>query len=463
MRRIRPLAAWMDRIRLDCLFRRQAERHQQGHRREKGRTGALRIAFVIPWYGRDISGGAEAEAYGLVHTLRRHAPDIQVEVLSTTLKEFAGDWNGIVHREGAHTEEGVTVRRFHPTRENRNHFHFINGTRLMPGGTAALWDPVRNSRRSPLPPRLEAYFLRRMVNSPDLLAFMEQRHDDYDAFVLIPYMFATTALGCAVAGPKAMLIPCLHDERYAYMDIYDRAFRQAGAVLCHVRSEAALFARLYPEAPPPAIIGEQVNTAVERGDAARFRAKYGIADPFILYAGRQVAGKNVPLLVEYFQAFRARNPAWERLKLVLIGKGDLDYSGTPGVIPLGFIPPEDKTDAYAAATCLAMLSVNESFSIVLMESWLQETPAIVSARCAVTRDHVEDSGGGFAVATEAEFSEALLAFLSDGSRRSAMGAKGRDYVITSFSPQKVASRFREELERLAAKSSNMCTPDCLSR
>jgi len=451
MRRIRPLGAWIDLFRTDCFFRRQSKRRRGTHPRG-GRAGALRIAFVIPWYGRDISGGAEAEAYGLVHTLRRYAPEIQVEVFSTTLKEFAGDWNVIVHREGVHLEEGVSVHRFHPRCMNRDQFHVINGTCLMPNGTGDLWDDARQRRRSPLSRRAEAYFLRRMVDSPGLLRFIETHEGDYDAFVLIPYMFATTALGCAVAGPKAMLIPCLHDERYAYMDIYDRAFRQAGAVLCHVRSEAALFRRLYPDAPEPAMLGEQVDIGIARGDQARFRSKYNIADPFILYAGRQVAGKNVPLLVEYFQAFRARNPAWERLKLVLIGKGDLDYAGTPGVIPLGFIPPEDKTDAYAAATCLTMLSVNESFSIVLMESWLQETPAIVSARCAVTRDHVEDSGGGVAAATEDEFSEALLAFLADGSRRSAMGAKGRDYVVACFSPQNVASRFREELEKLAGRA-----------
>lgn len=413
----------------------------------------VRIAFVIPWYGRTISGGAEAEAYGLIHALRRYAPDLQVEVLTTTLKEFAADWNSPVHEEGVHVEEGIPVHRFHPSCPDRELFHLINGEYLMHGGTEALWDERQQRAISPLPGSwAEIYFLRRMVMSAGLLAYMDRHHEAYDAFVLMPYLFAPTALGTVVAGRKAMVIPCLHDERYAYMTVFGNVFKRAGAVLCHVRSEAALFKKLYPQAPEPVLIGEQVNTEAQQGDPERFRATYQISGPFILYAGRQVIGKNLPLLVTYFKAFQTRHPEWADLKLVLIGKGDLDYTDEPGIVSLGFIPADDKMDAYAAATACAMLSINESFSIVIMEAWLQKTPVLVSADCAVTRDHVADSDGGYAVSDESSFAHALSALLSDHKHRDQMGSKGRAYVLEHYTAEKVTQHFCEALSTLTKRA-----------
>ncbi len=429
------------------FFEMKCRRLQRFHSRSgSGGSKTLRIAFVIPWYGNNIGGGAEAEARGLIHALGRFEPDLKIEVLTTTLKEFAADWNTPFHEPGAREEDGILVHRFHTSPPDRRHFHFLNGSYLMQSAGPC----PRDTRCSPVPRLAEAYFLRRMIRSSSLLDYMAEHREDYDAFVMIPYMFSTTVEGCLLAGSKAMLIPCLHDERYAYMQIYRKAFARIGAALCHVRSEAALFSRLYPAAPPPALIGEQVDVDVTTGNADRFREKYGIASPFVLYAGRQVEGKNLPLMVEYFNGFRAAHPEWSDLQFVLIGKGDLDYSGTPGVRSLGFVPAEDKIDAYRAALGLVMLSKNESFSIVLMEAWLQETPVIVSTDCDVTSDHVHDSGGGYAVGSPGEFAVALSELLSDPERSHQLGDLGRRYVLANFTPEKVTARFRDELNRLVA-------------
>lgn len=408
-------------------------------------SDATRLALVIPWFGREAAGGAEAEAYGLIQALRTHAPHVQIEVFTTTLKEFAADWNTPYHPEGTQTEDGITVHRFHPERPCRNAFHYLNGTYLMRGGTDTLWDD-QQQRRSPLHPFAEAYFLQRMVLSKRLLKRLATQLHAFDGVLLMPYLFATTALGAEIAGRKALLIPCLHDERYAFMDIFANAFKQVGAILCHVRSEADLCARLYPDAPRPFLLGEQVDTDVAAGDADRFREKYGIHDPFILYAGRQVEGKNVPLLVEWFNRLRASLPEGERLRLVLIGKGDLDYRDVPGVHALGYIPLQDKIDAYRAALCLGLLSVNESFSIVLMEAWLQSTPALVHTDCAVTRDHIEDSGGGFAVADATAFAQAVHRLLAQPDAAREMGEKGRTYVLANYRAEQIVQRFLTVLQ-----------------
>jgi len=95
-------------------------------------------------------------------------------------------------------------------------------------------------------------------------------------------------------------------------------------------------------------------------------------------------------------------------------------------------------------------SVNESFSIVLMEAWLAETPVLVHARCPVTTHHVFQAGGGLAFEDFYEFAEALDVLLEDGERRRRLGRQGRAYVETEYSWPAVTARLRDTLERLVA-------------
>ncbi|PJF23695.1 MAG: glycosyl transferase, partial [Phototrophicales bacterium] len=103
----------------------------------------------------------------------------------------------------------------------------------------------------------------------------------------------------------------------------------------------------------------------------------------------------VPLLIEYFMRYKAERPG--PLTLALSGTGSIPLPSRDDIVGLGMLPRDALTDAYASAVALCQLSLNESFSLVLMESWLQSRPVIVHADCAVTRGHVERSGGGYAI------------------------------------------------------------------
>lgn len=50
-----------------------------------------KIGFVIPWYGEDIPGGAEMELREVATHLQRAGMD--VEILTTCVREFSADWN----------------------------------------------------------------------------------------------------------------------------------------------------------------------------------------------------------------------------------------------------------------------------------------------------------------------------------------------------------------------------------
>ena len=85
------------------------------------------------------------------------------------------------------------------------------------------------------------------------------------------------------------------------------------------------------------LLGEGVETDFEY-NADRFRKKYNINEPYIIYAGRKDEAKNIYTLIKYFGEFTRRNPD-KNLKLVLIGGGDINIPEDikDKVVDLGFL------------------------------------------------------------------------------------------------------------------------------
>ena len=386
----------------------------------------MKLAFVIPWFGADIPGGAESECLNTASHL--HQAGLPVEVLTTCIKEFRSDWSVNYHRRGTDMVQGLPVRRFPVAKRDDAAFHRING-RLM--------------NRLPITSEEENVFIREMIRCDALINFIEQHQAEY-VFVFLPYMFTTTYRGVLAAPQRAVLIPCLHDESYAYLGIYQPVFAQARGIVLHTPAEQALTRRLYAlRDDSPRLLGEGVDTRFA-ADPGAFKQKYHL-DRFLLYAGRKDAGKNVPLLVDYF--CRYKEIYGGDLKLVLAGDGSLliPKGHEQDVVELGFIPAQDKYDAYAAALALCQPSLNESFSLVIMEAWLAETPVLVHERCAVTRDHCLAGNGGLFFDSFTDFVGCLdyLQEHPEAARR--MAQNGRRYVLANYSWDRIVKKYLHAL------------------
>jgi glycosyltransferase involved in cell wall biosynthesis len=373
------------------------------------------IAFVTPWYGKDIPGGAEMELRGLAEHLQ--AAGMGVEVLTTCVRDFSSDWSVDFHPAGGCEVNGVPVRRFRVRPRNTAAFDRIN---------AKLMAYVLPSHSE------EQIFVDEMINSPDLCGYIHDHYEDYALFVFIPYMFGTTLHGVEACYDKAVLIPCLHDEAYIYMKAMKERFCRLRGMIFHSKPERELARRVYDlSRVREALLGEGVHTSRE-GRAKDFRDKYHIDFPYILYAGRKDQGKNVDTLLSHFCRYKKRNP--NSLKLILIGGGSLRSTAAhkDDILDLGFVPTQDKYDAYAGAVCLCQPSQNESFSLVVMESWLCGRPVLVNADCAVTKSFAEEAGGGLFFANYSEFEESLRYLTSHEEICQKMGAHGRRYVQKHF-------------------------------
>ncbi|MFW6069865.1 MAG: glycosyltransferase family 4 protein [bacterium] len=398
------------------------------------------LAFVTPWYGPDLPGGAEALARQTVHRLQRRGLD--VEVWTTTLGGLHSDWSKNEHAPGLSRVNGVPVRRFAVSRRDKTAFDALNW-RLMQGLSIG--------------PEDERVFIGEMFNAPDLYDHI--RHHGADRLLFfVGYMFASTYYGAQIHPRRSAIVPCLHDEAYARLGLYHDLLRSARALIFNSQAELELAQRLYGRAPEQ--IWEVIGMGVDHNlswDAQRFRQKQALSTPFVLYVGRREPGKNTPLLLDYWQ--RYVRESGREAKLVLMGPGDVQIppQAASHVLDLGFAPAQDKLDAYAAATLLCQPSVHESFSIVLLESWRAGTPVLVNGNCAVTLRHCQQSNGGLYFTSYEEFAGAVSFMLDHPHLSRAMGRQGRRYVKDNFHWNVIEEKYLNLIDQLGGQTASATT------
>ena len=120
----------------------------------------------------------------------------------------------------------------------------------------------------------------------------------------------------------------------------------------------------------------------------------GIARPFLLFVGRLIPEKGINELVPWYLEWRDK---WSRdVDIVLVGSGPCAdvLDDTDGRLHV-FERVSEEEKQLLFKTCLATvnLSLFESFSYIIMESWIAGRPVIVNEDCLVTTDHVKTCWG----------------------------------------------------------------------
>ena len=375
------------------------------------------VAFVIPWYGDDIRGGAESECNQLAHLLAEKG--VPVEVLTTCVRQASDDRGVNTLPEGLRLESGIPVRRFPVKKQDMQ--------RLAPAN-------LKLYRNEPVTLEEERAYLEEDINSPALYRFIRENRDRYHCFILMPYLYGVPYFASMECPGKAVMMPCLHDEGYAYMRLMKDRMNQLDKMIFLSKPECSLAERLYGlSGVKKEVVGAYVESGWETSlSPDSFRQKHGLSDPFLLFAGRKDAGKKADMLLEYFIRYIQKKQ--NGMKLVFIGGGSLDIpaSSASDVFDLGFVSPEDKHNAMAACLALCNPSFFESFSIVVMEGWLAQRPALVSEQCLVTANFCRESNGGLWFDSYGVFEGCVDYLLAHPQTAAAMGRNGCRYVRDHF-------------------------------
>jgi glycosyltransferase involved in cell wall biosynthesis len=287
----------------------------------------------------------------------------------------------------------------------------------------------------------ERLWLRHGPTSLEMEEELSARGESYDAILALPYLFGTTYFAYAACPSRVVIIPCLHDEPFAYFGFVREMLTKAKGLLFNTNAEAALAQRIIGGLAPSGIVGVGLDLPHQRRRGFR---RSRIPEPSILYVGRRESGKNTPLLIDYFVRYRRRRS--DPLFLAFAGAGD-PVPNRPDIVEakLNWRSP---LDVYASATIACQPSINESLSIVLLEGWLAERPTLVHGSCAVTREHCERSNGGLWFSSYAEFEEVLDRMLGSEDLRRALASNGRAYVEREYSWGAVLDRFHASMQHI---------------
>jgi glycosyltransferase involved in cell wall biosynthesis len=243
-----------------------------------------------------------------------------------------------------------------------------------------------------------------------------------------------------------VLSPAAHDEPAIRLPIFREMFARAGGITFYTAAERRFVHGLFPVGSvPQATIGLGVSTPAEgfrSGAPARAR-------PYLLCLGRVDDGKGTDALARCFAAYKRRRPG--PLELVFAGPVVDPPTSSPDTVVLGPVDEETKWSLVADALALVSPSPNESFGIVLLESWQVRTPVVVNSACAPTREQVEQSGGGLVFGSYAELEVCIDELTERPALREGLGDRGYRYVQRRYDWSSVVARYAAFFEQVARR------------
>ncbi|HEU5082280.1 MAG TPA: glycosyltransferase [Acidimicrobiales bacterium] len=398
------------------------------------------IALVPPRYGPDVVGGAEAVIAETAHLLAERG--WEVEVLTTCARDHFTWANE--YPEGTTRDGGITVRRFATQTDTPGLHRKHLGEHLLSGGRLSIAE--------------QQLWMNDSLRVSGLWHHVLDHGASYRAIVLAPYMFWTTFAVGQIRPERTILMPCLHDEPAAYLDIYQPLFSGARGIWFLSDPEAELAARLFRLPPRTAVVGSAIELP-DHYDPDGFRGRHGLSGPFVYYAGRREWAKGwVDLLDAFARLHRTRSSP---LRLVTSGVGEVELPpGLPAdrVLDLGFVSEQERNDAMAAAAAYVQPSALESFSRTVLEAWGAGTPVIANHDSEVVRWHVRRSAAGVTYRSPRELVEALALVGADPEAFGAMAAGGRDYVVEHYDPARIGDRVEQLLDEWTSPPAEGGTP-----
>lgn len=389
-----------------------------------------KIIIVTPWF-EAFAGGAELLARGLAREFNRRG--IHALVFTTCSHSPYDSWWEDHYEPGVYSVAGVETRRFATIKDWQPYAAAIG--KLQRGENLTAQD--------------EQDFFAHGINSTALIDALGEYVDrDYE-IIALPYFHGLTYSVINRYPGKISLVPCFHDEPQFYWRTTGKLLSHAKHIFFNAAEEKQMTIKQYGRQVGRRIIesvvaGVGVELPVPAEDLPDISES--LPENYFVYAGRKEIGKNVHLLCQWFTSYaeKFRSAA----KLIFIGGGDKSLvPSSEHFIDFGFVSEAKKQRLIARSRGVINLSENESFSIVIMEGWLLGVPAIVSANCAVTMNHVRRCDGGLYVATSDEFALALKFLEEQESIRHRLAANGRDYAANAFSFDAVLSRYLREFRQ----------------
>lgn len=386
----------------------------------------MRLAFVIQRYGLEVNGGAEMHCRLLAERLaKRH----QVEVFATRALDYL-EWRNH-YPEGTAVVNGIPVHRY-TVKRTRNARAFASLSNLC-------------FHESHTREEEEAWVRENGPFSPALVKAVARARDRFDRFIFYCFRYYHSYHGVAAVRDRALLVPTAEEDPAVHLGIMKPLFSSPRGIVYLTPEEQALVEDASGnQAVPSTVIGSGLDLPAP-DPSIDFRARHGLARPFVLYVGRIDKNKGCVTLFAYFRKFREETGL--DVDLVLAGRSVVQVPGDPHVRHVGFITEEEKVAALGQCALLVMPSPFESLSVITLEAWKLGVPVLANARCRVLMGQCLRSNGGLFYHGYSEFAEGLKLLLEDRPLARRLGEQGRAYVDREYAWETIDAKMDALFER----------------
>ena len=266
-----------------------------------------RLGFVPARYGDGVVGGAEAVLREMAHGLAQRGWD--VEILTTCARDHF-TWANEFAPGTEEVADGVVLRRFPTVISTPRAERAALGAAILAGVALRLAEQER--------------WINDDVRVPELFHYLLDEAERYRALVFAPYLF-WPAFACGQVAPdRTILMPCLHDEPEAKLEIFRPIFSGSRRLWFLSDPERDLAEEIFPRLAPHEVIGSGLDVP-EHYDVDGFRARHGITGRFVLFAGRREGGKNWERMLDAFAHAVVRENL--PFSLVTMGHGEIAPAG----------------------------------------------------------------------------------------------------------------------------------------
>jgi glycosyltransferase involved in cell wall biosynthesis len=382
--------------------------------------------MVVQRSGIEVNGGAEAACLDVAREMNGVW---DVEIITTCALDYVS-WNDH-YPPGESSVDGIRVRRFRVDHPRSEQFNALSVRALQRGS--------EQSREE-----LEEWMKAQGPYSSDLLRYVAEHRNEYDAWFFFTYLYATTYFGLPLVADRAVLVPFAHDEWPIHLPGWDAFFRLPRRIVFSTDEERDFLLRRFAECD---LQGEVVGVGIRPPEDVRedhFRHRIGVFRKFALYLGRIEAAKGCDALLRDFAFARDAD-----LDLLMIGRTAMDVPEHDWLRLLGFVDERTKYEAIRAAEFVVAPSALESLSLVLLEAWSQERPVLVNAASDVMVGQCRRSGGGLWYADGYEFA-AAVPILRDPDTARALGRSGKRYLDERYSWSTIRASYQRILEDVLA-------------
>ncbi|MBM9591636.1 glycosyltransferase [Leptospira sp. 201903075] len=385
-----------------------------------------KILIITARFLEHASGGAEKLAYDYASIL---SESNDVTVCTSSAKDYVS-WKNEFPK-GETKENSIRILRFPVTQ-----------TRKMSKMNQILSRCLE--KRDSVSDKDQWEFLKEQgPYCPDLINYVTKEQNSYDIAILIGYLYYPVVASIPKLKIPFVIVPTFHDEPPFRLPMYRKTYSNQYVYSFNAPEEMSVYeAYTKQKTSSYFLIGTYINDSFVNTELSNQNSNQ------LITIGRIEPAKGYPELFDYFQNWKLFSNRKDITIKSLGSVSSMEVPTDPLITFTGYVSEEEKISEIQKSFLLLNPSAFESFSISIMEAWIQKKAVLVNAKSSVMRGHCLRSQGGLYYSDSLSFQRTLDFLLENRDIATRLGQNGREYVLANFSKEVIRKKLNQMVSML---------------